>query len=213
MILPEDYINRPVRSLQTMLRVLSTIFPALLNVNPDGIYGESTKNAVSAFQRFAHLPATGIAETETWNALGRLLPAPRAECPAAGAAAHRPAAGADNCAGRTEPACLSCAGNAAGRSGSATQTQALPPSQVFWTLPRSAPCGACRRCSVTSRPASLTTASGRISRGFTPSRQATARKVLPPAQRPQQNIFSERAKAGMDANPCRFLYPVFLTRQ
>ena len=68
MILPEDYINRPVRSLQTMLRVLSTIFPALLNVNPDGIYGESTKNAVSAFQRFAHLPATGIAETETWNA-------------------------------------------------------------------------------------------------------------------------------------------------
>ncbi len=43
MILPEDYINRPVRSLQTMLRVLSTIFPALLNVNPDGIYGESTK--------------------------------------------------------------------------------------------------------------------------------------------------------------------------
>ena len=69
MILPEDYINRPVRSLQTMLRVLSTIFPVLLNVNPDGIYGESTKNAVSAFQRFAHLPATGIAETETWNAL------------------------------------------------------------------------------------------------------------------------------------------------
>ena len=29
MILPEDYINRPVRSLQTMLQVLSTIFPAL----------------------------------------------------------------------------------------------------------------------------------------------------------------------------------------
>ena len=74
MILPEDYINRPVRSLQTMLQVLSTIFPALLNVNPDGIYGESTKNAVSAFQRFAHLPATGIAETETWNALAVLQP-------------------------------------------------------------------------------------------------------------------------------------------
>ena len=69
MILPEDYINRPVRSLQTMLHVLSTIFPALLNVNPDGIYGESTKKAVAAFQRFAHLPVTGIAETGTWNAL------------------------------------------------------------------------------------------------------------------------------------------------
>ena len=69
MMTAEQYVGQPIRSLQTMLRVLSTIFPALLNVNPDGIYGESTKNAVSAFQRFAHLPATGIAETETWNAL------------------------------------------------------------------------------------------------------------------------------------------------
>ena len=69
MILPEDYINRPVRSLQTMLRVLSTIFPALLNVNPDGIYGDATCAAVAAFQTFSGLTATGIAETETWNAL------------------------------------------------------------------------------------------------------------------------------------------------
>ncbi len=114
MILPEDYINRPVRSLQTMLRVLSTIFPALLNVNPDGIYGESTKNAVSAFQRFAHLPATGIAETETWNALAGCYLRHAPIRLAAGAASHRLAAGADNCAGRTEPACLSRAGNAAG---------------------------------------------------------------------------------------------------
>ena len=69
MILPEDYINRPVRSLQTMLRVLSTIFPALLNVNPDGIYGDATCAAVAAFQTFSGLTATGIADHETWNAL------------------------------------------------------------------------------------------------------------------------------------------------
>lgn len=212
MILPEDYINRPVRSLQTMLRVLSTIFPALLNVNPDGIYGESTKNAVSAFQRFAHLPATALPK-----------PKPGTRLPAATCATRRVSCRRSRCASscsrgrqlrRANGTCMSIlCRQCCRRSGSATQTQALPPSQVFWTLPRSAPCGACRRCSVTSRPASLTTASGRISRGFTPSRQATARKVLPPAQRPQQNIFSERAKAGMDANPCRFLYPVFLTRQ
>ena len=69
MTLPEDYINRPVRSLQTMLQVLSNVFPALLNVNPDGIYGETTQKAVRAFQRFSGLPETGIAEQETWNSL------------------------------------------------------------------------------------------------------------------------------------------------
>ena len=69
MTLPEDYINRPVRSLQTMLQVLSNVFPALLTVNPDGIYGEATQKAVRAFQRFSGLPETGIAEQETWNSL------------------------------------------------------------------------------------------------------------------------------------------------
>lgn len=69
MTLPEDYINRPVRSLQTMLQVLSNVFPALLTVNPDGIYGETTQKAVRAFQRFSGLPETGIAEQETWNSL------------------------------------------------------------------------------------------------------------------------------------------------
>ena len=69
MMLPEDYINRPVRSLQTMLQVLSNVFPALLTVNPDGIYGETTQKAVRAFQRFSGLPETGIAEQETWNSL------------------------------------------------------------------------------------------------------------------------------------------------
>ena len=83
MILPEDYINRPVRSLQTMLQVLSAVFPALPNVNPDGIYGASTRTAVSAFQKQASLPVTGIAENKTWNAIAsaylrhapRVLPA------------------------------------------------------------------------------------------------------------------------------------------
>lgn len=69
MIYPEDYINRPVRSLQTMLQVLSAVFPELPSVNPDGIYGAHTKSAVSAFQRFARLPATGIADNDTWNQL------------------------------------------------------------------------------------------------------------------------------------------------
>ena len=69
MILPEDYLKRPVRSLQTMLQVLSAVFPDIPNVNPDGIYGESTTRAVSAYQRRARLPVTGIADNDTWNQL------------------------------------------------------------------------------------------------------------------------------------------------
>ena len=69
MIFPEDYINRPVRSLQTMLRVLSAVFPELPRVDPDGIYGKSTEKAVRAFQAREHLPVTGTADNETWTHL------------------------------------------------------------------------------------------------------------------------------------------------
>lgn len=69
MILPEDYINRPVRSLQTMLQVLSSVFSDLPNVNPDGVYGASTQAAVSAFQKKYNLPVTGVACNRTWNRL------------------------------------------------------------------------------------------------------------------------------------------------
>ena len=69
MIFPEDYINRPVRSLQTMLRVLSAVFPDLPLVNPDGVYGKSTEKAVRAFQERENLPATGVADNDTWNRL------------------------------------------------------------------------------------------------------------------------------------------------
>ena len=73
MILPEDYINRPVRSLQTMLRVLSTIFPALLNVNPDGIYGEGTKRAVLAFKKEKGLRYDESVDWACYNALNIFL--------------------------------------------------------------------------------------------------------------------------------------------
>ena len=149
-----------------MLRVLSTIFPALLNVNPDGIYGESTKNAVSAFQRFAHLPATGIAETETWNALAGyyLRHAPSVLPPEPLRIVLQPgqtiAPGERNLHVYLVQAMLQALGQC--------YANASPPA-VTGVLARftSAPCGACRRCSVTSRPASLITASGNPPRLYT----------------------------------------------
>ncbi len=63
----ESFIEQPVRSLQTMLRVLAEDDPQLPTVVPDGIYGPSTMHAVSAFQRQNSLPVTGITDQKTWD--------------------------------------------------------------------------------------------------------------------------------------------------
>lgn len=65
----ESFIGQPVRSLQTMLRVIAeedTRFPTVI---PDGVYGPSTMQAVSAFQRRHGLPVTGVADQSTWDAI------------------------------------------------------------------------------------------------------------------------------------------------
>lgn len=65
----ESFVEQPVRSLQTMLRVLSVDDRRLPTVVPDGIYGPSTMNAVSAFQRQRGLPVTGVTDQATWDAI------------------------------------------------------------------------------------------------------------------------------------------------
>ena len=66
---PESLVEQPVRSLQTMLRVLAEDDRSLPTVVPDGIYGPSTMNAVTAFQRRAGLPITGIVDQVTWEGI------------------------------------------------------------------------------------------------------------------------------------------------
>ena len=65
----ESFIAQPVRSLQTMLRVIAERDKRLPSVIPDGIYGRNTMTAVSAFQRKAGLPVTGIADQTTWETI------------------------------------------------------------------------------------------------------------------------------------------------
>ena len=63
----ESFVEQPIRSLQTMLRVIAeddTRLPALV---PDGVYGPTTMQAVSAFQRQYGLPVTGITDQATWE--------------------------------------------------------------------------------------------------------------------------------------------------
>lgn len=65
----ESFIAQPIRSLQTMLRVIAQQDTSLPSVIPDGIYGQDTVRTVSAFQRSVGLPVTGVADQPTWDAV------------------------------------------------------------------------------------------------------------------------------------------------
>ena len=67
----ETFINQPIRSLQTMLRVIAEDRPEYLSIIPDGIYGPDTVSAVSRFQINHGLPVTGITNQETWDTITR----------------------------------------------------------------------------------------------------------------------------------------------
>lgn len=58
-----------VRQLQFMLRVVSEYIDNIPRIAEDGIFGEATRNAVLAFQRFAGLTPDGIVGPATWRAL------------------------------------------------------------------------------------------------------------------------------------------------
>jgi peptidoglycan hydrolase-like protein with peptidoglycan-binding domain len=64
---PESFIAQPIRSLQTMLRVIAEDDKRLPTVVPDGIYGQTTMHAVTEFQRQEGLPLTGITDQQTWD--------------------------------------------------------------------------------------------------------------------------------------------------
>ncbi len=65
----ESFVAQPVRSLQTMLRVIGEDAGYNENVIPDGIYGSSTIDAVRRFQQQHSLQSTGITDQATWEAI------------------------------------------------------------------------------------------------------------------------------------------------
>ena len=66
---PESFLGQPVRSLQTMLRVIAQADPSHPSLIPDGIYGPETIAAVSAFQRRHGLAVTGVTNQATWDTI------------------------------------------------------------------------------------------------------------------------------------------------
>lgn len=65
----ESFLGQPIRSLQTMLRVIAENDPSHPSLVPDGIYGPETMQAVSIFQRKHGLNVTGVADQPTWEAI------------------------------------------------------------------------------------------------------------------------------------------------
>ena len=64
---PESFIAQPIRSLQTMLRVIAQEDQLQPSLVPDGIFGNQTTAAVAAFQRNHGIPSTGVADQNTWE--------------------------------------------------------------------------------------------------------------------------------------------------
>ncbi|MBQ6894524.1 MAG: peptidoglycan-binding protein [Clostridia bacterium] len=69
-----EYLNfdSPIRNLQVFLRVISGVYSEIPSVIPDGVYGNSTKEAVQAFQNRFSLNETGITDNSTWDAIVRV---------------------------------------------------------------------------------------------------------------------------------------------
>ena len=68
-MLEREFLGRPVRGLQYMLRRLAEEYPFLPKLAGDGIFGEETLEAVMLFQREFYPPVTGVVDLGTWNAI------------------------------------------------------------------------------------------------------------------------------------------------
>lgn len=68
----DTFVEQPIRSLQTMLRVIAEDNDQYATVVPDGIYGPTTMHAVSVLQRKNGLPPTGITDQATWEQIVKL---------------------------------------------------------------------------------------------------------------------------------------------
>ncbi len=61
--------DSPIHNLQVFLRAISDKYDDIPSVIPDGVYGENTETAVTAFQKRFGLNETGSTDNSTWDAI------------------------------------------------------------------------------------------------------------------------------------------------
>lgn len=78
-----QYYGQPIRSLQTMLCTIFNQEGRMIELIPDGVYGQNTVSAVSEFQKENNLAPTGITDESTWNAICESYDLASIDCEAA----------------------------------------------------------------------------------------------------------------------------------
>ena len=61
-----------VRQLQEQLDAISSVYTAIPDISPDGIYGPATAEAVRKFQSLFGLPQTGVVDFATWYKISHI---------------------------------------------------------------------------------------------------------------------------------------------
>ncbi len=65
-------IGDKVRQLQEQLDAISSVYTAIPDISPDGIYGPATAEAVRKFQSIFGLPQTGVVDFPTWYKISHI---------------------------------------------------------------------------------------------------------------------------------------------
>ena len=61
-----------VRQIQEQLDRVAEVYSGIPRIQADGIFGEKTKAAVTAFQRTFNLPQTGVIDFATWYKISQI---------------------------------------------------------------------------------------------------------------------------------------------
>ncbi len=64
--------GKDVRTIQNQLNAISKSYPAIPRVREDGIYGDSTADAVRTFQGIFGIPQSGVVDFKTWYEISRI---------------------------------------------------------------------------------------------------------------------------------------------
>ncbi|GAA0127185.1 peptidoglycan-binding domain-containing protein [Clostridium sp. CTA-19] len=62
----------PVTTIQTFLNRIGDNYPLIPKVAVDGVYGQSTADAVKTFQKIFNLPQTGVVDYSTWYQISNI---------------------------------------------------------------------------------------------------------------------------------------------
>lgn len=62
-----------VRTIQSQLNTISSVYTLIPKIAEDGIFGERTKEAVTAFQKIFSLPQSGVVDYKTWYKISEIF--------------------------------------------------------------------------------------------------------------------------------------------